>query len=66
MSHWKNIEVGSKVMSPFFGEEITVVKINSDTDWYFEIQGHILKGQTPISHFEKKLNKVDAKLPEIK
>ena len=57
MSHWKHIEVGSKVMSPYFDEEITVVKINSNEDWYFELHGYILKAKTPLSHFEKQINK---------
>lgn len=59
MSHWKHVHVGMKVMSPFFGEEITVIKINTDDDWYFEIQGHVLKAHTKLSHFEKQLNKED-------
>jgi len=57
MSIWKNLDVGMKVYSPYFGEEITIVKINSDNDWYFEIQGHILRGKTPLSHFERQINK---------
>ncbi len=57
MSHYKHIKEGDEVDSPFFGQKIKVIKINSNEDWYFEIQGHIMKAKTPLSHFERKLNK---------
>jgi hypothetical protein len=49
----KLLKVGDKIYSPFFGQEITIVKINTNEDWYFEIQGHVLKAQTPLSYFER-------------
>jgi len=48
------IQVGDELYSPFFGQYITVVKITSDNDWEFKIQGHILKAQVPLSYFENK------------
>lgn len=50
----KNLKVGDKVYSPFFGQEITIVKIVTDDDWEFEIQGHIEKAKTPLSYFERR------------
>jgi hypothetical protein len=64
MSVWKNLDVGMKVYSPYFNDEITIVKINSDTDWYFEIQGWIMKAKTPLRHFEKQINRADDIRPE--
>lgn len=50
----KQLNVGDTVYSPFFDQEITIVKIVNDNEWEFEIQGHILKAKTPLSYFERK------------
>jgi hypothetical protein len=50
------LKVGDTVWSPFLGRDIKIVKINSDDDWYFEIEDVILKAQTSLSYFEEILN----------
>ena len=50
----QSIKVGDILHSDYFNQDIRVIKINSDVDWYFEIQGQILKAHTPLSYFEEK------------
>lgn len=45
------IKEGDVLYSDYFNQNIKVIKIHSNTDWYFEIQGQILKAQTPLSYF---------------
>jgi hypothetical protein len=52
----REIKVGDLVFSQYFGKEIRVVKITSDTDWEFEIDGVVEKAHTPLSFFEARLD----------
>ena len=45
--------VGDTIYSKYFKANLKIVKINSDDDWYFELNDTVLKAQTPLSHFEK-------------
>ena len=46
------IKVGDMVWSGYFNDWIKVEKIISDTDWYFNFKGRIIKAQTALSFFE--------------
>lgn len=49
----KKLKSGDKVYSKYFGGEIEIMEVFSDTDWYFRTQdGRLLKAQTPLSYFE--------------
>ena len=48
------IKVGDILHSKYFDSDIKVVKINSDTDWYFEYEGRTLKAQTSLSYWKEK------------
>ena len=48
-----NLKVGDLIYSEYFGRLIKIAKINSDNDWYFEIDGVVEKAQTPLSFFER-------------
>jgi hypothetical protein len=45
-------KVGDLIFSQYFGRDIRVVKITSDTDWEFEIDGIVEKAHTPLSFFD--------------
>lgn len=44
-------KVGDYVYSEFFKSKLKIVAINSDDDWYFELNGRIMKAKTPLSYF---------------
>jgi len=47
-------KVGDLVWSDYFQAWLEIVKINSNTDWYFQKDGRgpVLKAQTPLQHFK--------------
>jgi len=45
------LKVGDYVYSEFFKSKLKIVAINSDDDWYFELNGRIMKAKTPLSYF---------------
>ena len=51
------LKVGDKVYSNFFHGYITVTHIVSDTNWKFTINGKELQAQTPLSYFDKNVEK---------
>jgi hypothetical protein len=50
----KKLKVGDKVYSSYFNAEITITRIEDDKNWWFDLNGNILKAQTPLSYFERR------------
>lgn len=58
----KKFKIGQEIYSQYFKDWIKIIEINSDTDWYFEVKGKVLKAKTPLSFFEKKASFIEKKL----
>jgi hypothetical protein len=48
----KQLEVGDTIWSDYFNSNLKIVAINSDDDWYFELNSKIYKAQTTLSYIE--------------